>query len=89
MEHPLQLAALGVNTSMVSFAEAMSAASARALESGEKNASTTARPRHGAVNRGSYARVCCAEKFAAKVSYATMRGTPAREEDAIASPARA
>jgi hypothetical protein len=62
VEHPLQLAALGVNTSIVSFAEATSEASARALESGEKNASTTARPRHGAVNRGSYARVCRVEK---------------------------
>jgi len=51
-----------VNTSIVSFAEATSEASARALESGEKNASTTARPRHGAVNRGSYARVCRVEK---------------------------
>ena len=62
VEHPLQLDELGVKTSMVAFADATSRARTLALESGEKNASTIARPRQGVVNRGAYARVCAHTK---------------------------
>ena len=62
VEHPFQLDELGVKTSMVALADATSRARTLALESGEKNASTIARPRQGVVNRGAYARVCARTK---------------------------
>ena len=54
--------AIGAIARAVAFADATSRARTLALESGEKNASTIARPRQGVVNLGAYARVCARTK---------------------------